>query len=211
MQQRVQDYFTTLGQLPLRSIVTDGDGREIDMAGFFTEFGRLLDGYRHGGKLMLVGNGGSATIASHIAQDLCKNVGIPALSFNDPALLTALSNDEGYEVVFARQIGFHAQAGDLLIAISSSGNSDSIIGAVTAARAAGCRVLTMSGFSPDNRLRRAGDFNIYVPSGEYGFVEIGHLAFCHAIVDLAMGWTREEGLWSPGEGGGEDLKAGAAR
>ena len=210
MQQRVQDYFTTLGELPLRSVVTDARGRDIEMSSFFEEFGALLEGYRGEGKLMIVGNGGSATVASHIAQDLCKNVGIPCLAFNDPALLTALSNDEGYEHVFSRQIGFHAQLGDLLIAISSSGNSESIVNAVSAARAAGCRVLTMSGFGPENRLRQTGDYNIYVPSGEYGFVEIGHLAFCHAIVDLAMGWTREDGLWSAGEGQDDDLKVGLA-
>lgn len=141
-----------------------------------------------GNKLMFVGNGGSAAIASHMAIDYSKNGGLRALAFNDGASLTCLSNDLGYDQVFAKQIALHGRAGDLLVAISSSGRSANILEAVAAARAQDCRVLTLSGFAPDNPLRSRGDVNLYVESGEYGFVELTHLALCHCVLDLACGW-----------------------
>src|SRR6516165_4180984 len=146
------------------------------------------DTHDAGNKIIFVGNGGSAGIASHLAIDFSKNGGLRALAFNDPSALTCLGNDLGYENVFAKQLEFHARAGDLLIAISSSGQSANILAAVAAARAAKVGVITFSGFARDNELRRVGDLNFYVRSGEYGFVEVAHLSLCHAILDLDMGW-----------------------
>ena len=102
-------------------------------------------------------------------------------------MLTCLGNDLGYERVFAKQIEMHGRAGDLLIAISSSGRSANILNAVEAGRAAGCAVVTLSGFTPDNPLRTLGDVNFYLNSDRYGFVEIGHLTICHAILDMLCG------------------------
>jgi D-sedoheptulose 7-phosphate isomerase len=195
VRETVIDYFDLLGSLPLRAEVTDGKGTSVLLEDFYERAGEMLAQLRQGNKLMFVGNGGSASIASHIAVDFNKNVGIPTMSFNDGMMLSALANDEGVDQIFARQVGFFGELGDLLIAISSSGNSQNIVNAVEAARAVGCRVITMSGFKPDNRLRQMGDFNLYVPSGEYGFVEISHLALVHALVDFAMGWTLEDGVW----------------
>ena len=113
---------------------------------------------------------------------------MPALAFNDGAALTCLGNDLGYEQVFARQIELHAHKGDLLVAISSSGASSNILNAVKSAQKCACKVFTMSGFSGDNALRSMGDINLYVPSTEYGFVEIAHLCLGHAMLDIAMGW-----------------------
>ena len=114
-------------------------------------------------KIMLVGNGGSAGIASHMAIDFTKNGNVAALAFSDAAALTCLGNDLGYEQVFARQISAHARPGDLLIAISSSGRSPNIINAVAAARGRDCSVFTLSGFGADNPLRRLGDLNLTSP------------------------------------------------
>jgi D-sedoheptulose 7-phosphate isomerase len=139
-----------------------------------------------GNKLMFVGNGGSATTASHMATDYNKNGNLRTLSLNDSSMLTCLANDYSFADVFAKQVEFHACAGDFLVAISSSGNSPNILNAATTARARGCTILTMSGFAPDNPLRREGDMNIYLPSDFYGIVEIGHLALCHAILDFSM-------------------------
>jgi D-sedoheptulose 7-phosphate isomerase len=143
-----------------------------------------------GNKIIFVGNGGSAGISSHLAIDFSKNGGLRALAFNDPSALTCLGNDLGYENVFAKQLEFHARSGDLLIAISSSGNSPNIINAVKMARDRGCKVVTYSGFSDSNQLRRTGDVNFYVRAQdkEYGFVEVAHLALCHAVLDIDMGW-----------------------
>lgn len=199
MSTVVSDYFETLAALPLNASVTDLHGRELPLDKFYRYTTRVLSELREsGGKIMFVGNGGSASIASHMVVDFSKNAGLPALSFNDGVVMSALSNDEGYEDVFARQVGFYARPDDVLIAISSSGNSQNIVNAVETARENGCHVITMSGFAADNALRQLGDFNLYVPSGEYGFVEIAHLSLCHALVDLMMGWTRESGLWSKG-------------
>jgi D-sedoheptulose 7-phosphate isomerase len=141
-----------------------------------------------GRKLIFIGNGGSAGIASHLAIDFSKNGGLRALAFNDASALTCLGNDLGYEHVFAKQLDFHAWPGDALMAISSSGASPNILAGVATARTRSCTVITFSGFSENNPLRRTGDLNFYVRSRAYGFVEIAHLALCHAILDLDMGW-----------------------
>jgi D-sedoheptulose 7-phosphate isomerase len=145
-----------------------------------------------GNKIIFIGNGGSAGIASHLAIDFSKNGGLRALAFNDPSALTCLGNDLGYENVFAKQLEFHARMGDLLIAISSSGRSPNILEAVKIARGRDCKVVTYSGFTESNELRRAGDINFYVRANknEYGFVEVAHLALCHAVLDIDMGWGR---------------------
>jgi D-sedoheptulose 7-phosphate isomerase len=147
-----------------------------------------------GNKLIFVGNGGSAAIASHMATDYNKNGNLRALSLNDGSMLTCLANDYGYDHVFSRQVTFHARPGDILVAISSSGKSANILNAAAAAREAGCTILTLSGFGADNPLRRQGDMNLYLASGLYGFVEIGHLALCHAILDYSMD---RDGRWRP--------------
>ena len=122
-----------------------------------------------------------------MATDYSKNGNIRSLALNDSAMLTCLSNDLGYDLVFAKQIELHARPGDLAIAISSSGRSASILNAVKAARTAKCAVVTFSGFTADNPLRGLGDINFYINSDRYGFVEIAHLTICHAILDFIRG------------------------
>jgi D-sedoheptulose 7-phosphate isomerase len=145
-------------------------------------------------KIMLVGNGGSAAIASHTAIDLSKNAQIDATAFNDASALTCLANDYGYQWVFAKQIQYHDVPGDILVAISSSGASENIINAVEAARHVGnVQVFTFSGFDHNNRLRGCGDINFWVPSHRYGFVELTHQIILHQIADeLTMERMRVE-------------------
>jgi len=168
--------------------VTDCAGAEVGFGDAILQFGDWAKAtHADGFKLLFVGNGGSSAIASHMAIDYTKNGGMRSLAFNDAASLTCLSNDLGYDQVFAKQITMHAREGDLLIAISSSGRSANIISAVEAARRVGCSVITLSGFGAENPLRMQGDLNFYVPSDQYGFVEISHLTVCHAALDLACG------------------------
>jgi D-sedoheptulose 7-phosphate isomerase len=134
-------------------------------------------------KLMLIGNGASAAIASHIATDFWKNAGVPAFVFNDSSLLTAIGNDLGYRHVFEKPIQFFGQPDDILIAISSSGQSENILRAVSAAQALGIYIITLSGFKQENPLREMGHFNFYVPSMTYGLVEVAHHAICHFVVN----------------------------
>jgi D-sedoheptulose 7-phosphate isomerase len=136
------------------------------------------------GKAMVVGNGGSAAIASHMQNDLCKSLGMRALVFTEQPLLTALANDDGYPSAYPSLVKLWAVPGDLLIAISSSGRSENIVRSARAARAAGCRIITLSGFAADNPLRQMGDVNFYAPSGEYGPVEVVHAALAQFMTDL---------------------------
>jgi D-sedoheptulose 7-phosphate isomerase len=134
-------------------------------------------------KVMLVGNGGSSAIVSHAHNDLCKMVGIKALVFHETPLLTALSNDLSYSVAFEKLVEMWGQAGDILIAVSSSGGSENILRATRAAKKKKCDVITYSGFKPDNPLRSLGDINFYVKADQYGFVEASHMALLHLLTD----------------------------
>jgi len=185
-------YFDTLAGLLKETEVTDGGNSKISLSEG-CEWFRCAAHAAHdaGNKIMFVGNGGSAGICGHLAIDFSKNGGLRAMAFNDPSALTCLGNDLGYENVFAKQIEFHGRAGDLLVAISSSGRSPNILKAVGAARAANCKVVTFSGFTEDNELRAAGDANFFVRSKQYGLVEMAHLALCHAVLDIDMGWVRK--------------------
>jgi len=189
MESRAGRYFETLSRLIQSTEVTDNLGRRLRLEDAFDNVAATAHSTHDlGNKIMFIGNGGSAGIASHLAIDFCKNGGLRSLAFNDPSALTCLGNDLGYQSVFAKQLDFHARAGDFLVAISSSGQSPNILAAVAMARKRQVGVVTFSGFSESNELRRAGDVNFYVRSNEYGFVEIAHLSLCHAILDLDMGW-----------------------
>jgi D-sedoheptulose 7-phosphate isomerase len=139
-----------------------------------------------GGKALLIGNGGSAAIVSHVHNDLCKAVGVRAIVFNETPLLTALANDEGYHEVFHRPVELWADRHDVLIAVSSAGESENIVKAAALAREKGCRVVTFTGFKPTNRLRQLGDLNVYVPASSYGYVEMAHSVIAHCVTDIAM-------------------------
>ncbi len=182
----VQTFFDTLKSVT----VTDRQGAALAVdAGIVRVHDSMRRVARGTGKVMFVGNGGSAGIAGHLAIDFAKNGGVRAVTFNDASSLTCLGNDLGYDQVFAKQVEMQAFAGDVLIAISSSGGSKNILNAARAAANLKCEVITLSGFSPDNDLRRLGDVNFFVNSAVYGFVETGHQAVLHAILDTAMGWT----------------------
>src|SRR5262252_6134780 len=189
MQERINSYFSTLGRMPFEAATTAKAGRPLPTADAFARAIELArEAHERGNKLMFIGNGGSAAIASHMAIDYTKNGNMRSLAFNDGSSLTCLGNDLGYENVFAKQIEMHARAGDVLIAISSSGKSPNILRGVEAGRRMGCDIITLSGFGADNPLRELGDINFYVPAAGYGFVEITHLSLCHAVLDLALGW-----------------------
>lgn len=189
MQERINDYFDTLAKAAKEAQVTDSQANSLERENAWQQAVKHVRAtHEAGNKLMFIGNGGSAGIASHMAIDYSKNGNIRSMAFNDGAALTCLGNDLGYEQVFAKQIDLHARAGDLLIAISSSGKSQNILNAAKVARERGCAIYTFTGFSSGNPLRKMGDLNFYVDSGEYGFVEISHLALIHSILDLEMGW-----------------------
>jgi D-sedoheptulose 7-phosphate isomerase len=190
---RATTYFKKLGELSHLTSCWDIESNALSVdEGIEQSISLARETHDAGNKLMFIGNGGSAGIASHLAIDYLKNGKLRSQTFNDGAALTCLANDLGYESVFSAQIEMHARKGDLLIAISSSGASKNILAAVKEARKSNCQVLTFSGFSKGNLLSRMGDVNFYVPSYEYGFVEITHLSLCHAVLDLLMGWSPDK-------------------
>jgi len=163
------------------------NGRKISPDAAVTRVTSLIKAAaKHGSKVMIIGNGGSATIASHMAVDLLKNAEVPALAFNDSGVLTCLANDLGYGSVFEKPIEMLSKKGDILLAISSSGRSASILNAVKAAKKKAVNVVTLSGFLPGNPLKKMGNINFFVPSSSYGFVELTHSAICHWISDSVI-------------------------
>jgi D-sedoheptulose 7-phosphate isomerase len=180
-------YFEELSSV-MRSVqVTAEEGKRVSLEGGIEQAIGLISATHHiGKKIVFIGNGGSAAIASHQAVDYWKNGGIRAMAFNDSSLLTCVSNDYSYAEVFEKPVEMFADPGDLLIAISSSGRSENILRGVRAALNKGCAVITMSGFKPDNPLRTFGYVNFYADSTSYGHVEIAHLAICHALIDTLI-------------------------
>ena len=180
-------YIRRLGDVWAGAEATDRCGDSLGFSNGIERFAGLVKQFaKKPNKLIFVGNGGSAAIASHQAIDYARTGNFPALAFNDGALLTCLSNDLGYRQVFAKPLELLATANDVLIAISSSGQSDNILAAVEQGARSQCHVITMSAFTPDNPLRKLGDINFYLPTTAYGFAEIGHLAICHCVLDGLM-------------------------
>ncbi|HHT9156138.1 MAG TPA: SIS domain-containing protein [Candidatus Tripitaka californicus] len=180
-------YFSQLGSLFKETQVTDAKGTPLEFSRGMQEAIDLIQKQSAlGKKLIFIGNGGSSSIASHQVTDFCKNGGIRAIAFTDASLLTCLSNDIGYPYVFEKSIELHADSGDVLFAISSSGRSENILRGVSAAKDKACEIITMSGFTADNPLRKGGRLNFFVPSNSYGHVEISHLTICHCMVDMLV-------------------------
>ena len=142
----------------------------------------------NGKKTMIFGNGGSAAIASHFSVDLTKNAGIRCVNFNESDLITCFSNDYGYERWVEKAIDFYGDLGDVLMVISSSGQSKNMINACEAAKNNKfSAIITLSGFDSDNLLRSKGDINLWIDSKAYNFVENIHQFWLLAIVDLIIG------------------------
>lgn len=179
------EYFQTISRIILDTAVTDCAGKKISFDEALQQaLATILSLAKNSGKIMLIGNGGSASIASHIAVDFWTVAGISATAFNDPVQLTALSNDYGYEHVFAKAIEKFASPGDLLIALSCSGRSANVLQGAKIARQKQCAVITFSGFAKEAPLLTLGDLNFFTDCKSYGHVQIAHLAIIHYLSDM---------------------------
>jgi len=168
-------------------VVTDAQARELPQdQGLLRWCSLCQEAKQNGRSMFFVGNGASAAMASHMAADFSKNCGCKALAFNDVALMTAISNDIRYDDCFALPLERFANAGDMLITVSSSGNSGNILKAITQARSFALAVVTVSGMRPDNRSRAMGDLNFWVPAETYGLVEASHQALLHCWLDTFL-------------------------
>ena len=138
-------------------------------------------------KIIFCGNGGSAAMASHCSVDLTKNAGIRAINFNEADLITCFANDFGYERWVEKAIDFYGNPGDVLVLISSSGNSMNIVNAASKAKDMGILVITFTGFEKANKLKQLGKINCWVNSKAYNIVEMTHHIWLLAIVDMIIG------------------------
>lgn len=158
----------------------DSEGNPIATEECFEEWRKLTIRIREKRQaVFLVGNGASASMASHMAADLAKNARLHTEVFSDLALITAISNDMGYEHVFSEPLSRRAKAGDMLVAISSSGRSENVLSAAKVAKEMELTIVTLSAMDEDNPLRSTGTLNLYVPAKTYGYAESCHAVLLH--------------------------------
>jgi D-sedoheptulose 7-phosphate isomerase len=134
-------------------------------------------------RIFFIGNGGSNSICSHMYEDFAKIGRFQTYTFSDGALITCYANDYGYDKAMAEWLKVYIQEGDLLIAISSSGNSSNILNACNEALNAKAQTIVLSGFKNDNKLRQIGDVSFYIPATDYGVVECFHQVILHSLLD----------------------------
>ena len=134
--------------------------------------------------IYLFGNGGSSSIASHVSLDFVRSAGIKSLTFNNSNIITCFANDYGLENWMKEVVKAYCSKKDLIILISSSGNSKNIINAAKFCKQKDIDLITFSGFNKNNKLRKMGKINFYVNSKNYNFVEMAHHVILVSIVDI---------------------------
>lgn len=151
--------------------------------GFDRDFKSALTVLKQTQRVFFIGNGGSNSICSHMYEDFAKIGGFQTYAFSDAALITCFANDYGYENAMAEWLKIYVQKGDVLVAISSSGNSANILNAVYVAKTKQASVITLSGFKDNNKLKSEGQVNFYINAENYGVVECYHQVILHALLD----------------------------
>ena len=147
----------------------------------------LLKIKENGKKVIIAGNGGSAAIASHVAVDFTKQGGVRTVNFNEADLITCFANDYGYEHWVAKAVEFYGDEGDMVILISSSGSSTNMINAAQTAKQMGMKIITFTGFTPDNPLKQEGDLNFWLDSKAYNIIENTHQIWLLMVCDMIIG------------------------
>jgi D-sedoheptulose 7-phosphate isomerase len=163
---------------------------EAELADGIAAAAELLVGtFSAGNKLLVMGNGGSAADSQHFAAELVgrfmlERRALPAVALTtDTSALTAIANDYGFETVFSRQVEALAVPGDLVVGISTSGNSDNVARALQAARSAGCRTIALLG-RDGGTIRDMVDIPLIIPSRETPRIQEGHITVIHILCDL---------------------------
>ena len=136
------------------------------------------------GKVYIVGNGGSASIASHVSVDFAKIARIKSSTFNNSNLITCFANDYGYENWVTEAIKAYSSNKDMFILISSSGNSKNIVNAAKFCKKKSINCITLSGFKKNNPLSKLGKVNFHIESNQYNFIEMSHHIILVYLVDI---------------------------
>ena len=163
---------------------------ERDMATQIVELSNMLtELFKNGGKLLVMGNGGSAADAQHFVAEIVgrfklERRALPAVALTtDTSILTAIGNDYGFESVFSRQVEALANEGDLVIGISTSGNSPNILKALQEARLKGCQTVGLLGKSGGS-IKDLCDLALIIPSNDTPRIQEGHITIIHIVCDL---------------------------
>ena len=179
------DYISTLYNSLNSMIVTDKNCNLIEHDEAIREFVNISKDVRdNNGYVFFVGNGSSFAIAEIIAFEALQNADIKTITASNASYITAVGNDEGFLEVFNLQIKRMFSENDLLITISSSGNSENIINTMHTARNIGGKIITLSAMKENNNSRKLGDLNFYVPAKTYSTAEIAHLSILQSWLDL---------------------------
>ena len=136
------------------------------------------------GKVYVIGNGGSASIASHVSVDFAKVARVPSSTFNNANLITCFANDYGYENWVTEAIKAYTNKNDMFILISSSGTSRNIVNAAKYCKKKSINLITLSGFKKNNPLSKLGKINFHIDSNQYNFIEMSHHIILVYLVDV---------------------------
>jgi len=137
-------------------------------------------------KIILIGNGASAAIASHVSVDLTKTANIRSINFNEADLITCLSNDFGYQNWMSKAIEYYGDSGDIIILVSSSGKSKNVVNAAKLAKIKKLKIITLTGFSKNNPLKKLGNINLWLDCKSYNLVETTHQTWLLSIIDYII-------------------------
>lgn len=182
------DYFNLIRDGLEHMIVTDRDGRELSAEQGLELWANKAREIQQStkGLLFFCGNGASASMAEHMSHDWFQNAVINTTTCAEVAHITAISNDLSYDDVYSYRVKRILSEKDMLIGISASGNSPNIVKAVEAAIENGAYTITVSGKKSDNRIRKMGNLNFYVPLETYGEVESAHNVLLHCALDYFL-------------------------
>jgi D-sedoheptulose 7-phosphate isomerase len=172
---------------------TNYDGKPLDIEAAFALWVDWTVQIREQKRtIFLIGNGASASMASHVAADLAKNAHVHTEVFTDLALITAIANDLSFQEIFSEPLKRRLVPGDTVVAISSSGQSPNILQAAETTKKHGGKVVSLSAMDSENSLRRLGDLNFYIPAQTYGMAETCHTAILHYWIDLTIVRSKPE-------------------
>ena len=171
--------------------------KKKQLVNYFLDYKKLIDNYNLNEifkllkklknfkkKIIIFGNGGSANIANHIANDLTNASKLKAISFSDIGMITCYTNDYGFDNWVTKAIEYHYEKGDVIILISSSGMSMNMVNAAVKCKKEKKYFVTLSGFNKKNKLSKYGNCRFFVNSNSYNHVELAHMQILMTIVDL---------------------------
>lgn len=187
METYSRTYFDLIRNGLEHMLVTDSAGQKLlPEQGFSVWAEKAYTVQQKQGQLFFCGNGASASMAEHMSHDWFQNAEVNTTTCAEVTHITAISNDLSYEDVFSYRIQRILSHHDILIGISSSGNSKNIVRALNAAKEKGAFVITLSGKRLDNQIRKMGNLNFYVPLEHYGEVESAHAVLLHSALDYFL-------------------------